>query len=257
MLLEAAEELLQLVLSVAAMYFALRLLLRRQRSWSEHIDRRRAAVMCLLALLAATVMVAEDALNGESRPIDKAALLWIRDHVPALLTPWFEGITFTASSTVLIPLTIAATAWLLLTRRRAGALLVAGSVVVAALVVYVMKVFIGRERPALWEVQWYWGSSFPSGHTLVMAAFATSVALVGGRVWPGMRVPALVLALLWTVLVGFSRLVLGVHWPTDVMVAVCLGTAIPLAISLALDSRERARERDRHSVQASSIHGGR
>ena len=258
MLLEAAEELFQLVLSVAAMYFALRLLLRLQRSrWSEHIDRRRAAVMCLLALLAATVMVAEDALNGESRPIDRAALLWLREHVPPALAPWFEAITFTASSTVLTPLTIAATAGLLLTRRRAGALLVAGSVVGAALVVYVMKVIIGRERPALWEVQWYWGSSFPSGHTLVIAAFATSMALVAGRVWPGMRVPALVLALVWTALVGLSRLVLGVHWPTDVMVAACLGTAIPLAISLALDSRERAMARHRARVEANSIHGDR
>lgn len=258
MLLEAAEELFQLLLSVAALYFALRLLLRLQRSrWGEHIDRRRAAVMCLLALMAAAVMVAEDALNGESRPIDKAALLWLREHVPAALAPWFEAITFTASSTLLTPLTIAATVWLLATRRRPGALLVAGSVVGAALVVYVMKLIIGRERPALWEVQWYWGSSFPSGHTLVMAAFATSMALVAGRVWPGVRVPALVLALLWTLLVGFSRLVLGVHWPTDVMVAACLGTAIPLAFSLALDSRERAGGHDRARVQANSIDGGR
>ncbi|HSW21595.1 MAG TPA: phosphatase PAP2 family protein, partial [Burkholderiaceae bacterium] len=165
--------------------------------------------------------------------------------------------TFTASSTVLTPLTIAATAWLLAVRRRNAALLVAGSVVGAALVVYGMKEVIGRQRPALWEVQWYWGSSFPSGHTLVMAAFATSAAMVIGHVWPGLRVPVIVLALAWTLLVGLSRLVLGVHWPTDVMVAACLGMAIPLGFGLALEARKRLWKHDRAGVQANSIHGGR
>ena len=240
MLLEAAEELAQLALSVVAMWFALRLVLRLQRSpWGEHVDRRRAAVVCLLALVAAAVMVAEDTLKGQSGPVDTAVLLWIRAHAPAALTPAFEAITFTASSSVLTPLTIVATAWLLAMRRRAAALLVSGSVVCAALLVYGMKVIIGRERPVLWEVQWYWGSSFPSGHTLVVAAFATSAALVAGHAWPGMRVPVIALALVWTLLVGLSRLVLGVHWPTDVMVAACLGMAIPLGFGLVLESRKR------------------
>jgi len=258
MLLEAAEELFQLALSVGAMYLALRLVLRRRRSpWSEHVEQRRVVVMCLLALLAAAVMVAEDALNGESRPIDRAALLWLREWMPSALTPWFEAITFTASSTVLTTLTVVATVGLLAAHRRTAALLVAGSVVCAALVVYGMKMIVGRERPALWDVQWYWGSSFPSGHTLVMAAFATSAALVVGHVWPSVRLPTLALALVWTVLVGFSRLVLGVHWPTDVMVAACLGTAIPLGFSLALEWRAKAHGRELASVQAKSIHDGR
>ncbi len=258
MLLEAAEEIAQLALSVAAMYFALRLALRLQRSpWSEHLDRRRAVLACLLALMAAAVMVAEDTLKGQSDPIDRAVLLWIREHVPAPLTPGFEVITLTASSTVLTPLTLAVTALLGFARRRNSALLVAGSVLCAALIVFGMKVIIGRDRPALWEVQWYWGSSFPSGHTLVMAAFATSAALVAGGLWPRARVPALVLALAWTLLVGLSRLVLGVHWPTDVMVAACVGMAIPLGISFALESRKWLRGRERASVQANSIHGGR
>ena len=136
--------------------------------------------MCLLALMAAAVMVAEDALNGESRPIDKAVLLLIREHVPAALAPSVRDDHVHRVVDRADPLTVAATGLLLLARRRAAALLVAGSVVCAALVVYAMKVVVGRERPALWEVQWYWGSSFPSGHTLVVAAFAMSAALVAG-----------------------------------------------------------------------------
>jgi undecaprenyl-diphosphatase len=258
MLLETAEELAQLALGVAAMYLALRLLLRLQQSpWGDHVDRRRPAVMCLLALVTAAVMVAEDTLKGQSGPIDTATLLWVREHMPAALTPWFESITFTASSTVLTPLTVIATAGLLASRQRSAALLVAGSVVCAALVVYSMKVIIGRERPALWDVQWYWGSSFPSGHTLVVAAFATSMALVAGHLWPALRVTVLVLALAWTLLVGLSRLVLGVHWPTDVTVAACMGMAIPLGFGLALEARKRLWENDRANVQADSVHGGR
>jgi undecaprenyl-diphosphatase len=251
MLLETAEELAQLALAVAAMYLALRLVLRLQQSpWGAHVQRRRAGVTCLLALVAAAVMVAEDTLKGQSGPIDTAMLLWLREHVPAALTPWFEAITFSASSTVLTSLTIVATAGLLASRQHSAALLVAGSVVCAALAVYGMKVIIGRERPALWDVQWYWGSSFPSGHTLVVAAFAISAALVAGHVWPAVRVGVLLLALAWTLLVGLSRLVLGVHWPTDVMVAACLGMAIPLGFGLMLEARRHWWKRDAAKVQA-------
>jgi undecaprenyl-diphosphatase len=42
----------------------------------------------------------------------------------------------------------------------------------------------------------------------------------------------------WVLLVGFSRLVLGVHWPTDVVVAACIGAAIPLGFSFSLEHRE-------------------
>jgi len=110
-------------------------------------------------------------------------------------------------------------------------------VIGAAAVVYVVKALVGRARPALWETEAYWGSSFPSGHTLVVAAFATAAALCASRVRPAARKLALSIAILWISLVAVSRLVLGVHWPTDVLAAACIGAFLPLAMSVGLELR--------------------
>lgn len=238
LLLEILEDIAKLGLSVAALYLGLRLYMRRRRpTWHDRVDERRAAFVWLLALGAVAVMVAEDALGGDSHLIDRHVLLFIREHVPAALTPLFGAITLTASGLVLTPLTLATSAALYVTQRRGDAMLVAVSVIGGAVLIYLLKVVVGRERPRLWAAEWYWGSSFPSGHTLAMASFATATALVAGRLWPTARVPSLVLALAWVLLVGFSRLVLGVHWPTDVVVAACLGAAIPLGLSFSLEHR--------------------
>lgn len=238
LLLEILEDIAKLALSVAALYVGLRLVLRHRRpDWHDRVDQRRAAFVWLLMLGASAVMVAEDALGGDSHLIDRHILLFIREALPAALTPLFEWITRSASGQVLTPLTIATSVALYFTQRRGDAVLVAGSVTCGAVLIYVLKTLVERERPKLWAAEWYWGSSFPSGHTLAMAAFATAAALVAGRTWPGLRVPALVLALVWVLLVGFSRLVLGVHWPTDVVVAACIGAAIPLGFSFSLEHR--------------------
>ena len=113
--------------------------------------------------------------------------------------------------------------------------LLAASVISGALVVYLVKMAVGRIRPALWDTDWYWGSSFPSGHTLVVAAFATAVTVCVNRAWPAARSVAFSIAVAWIVLVAFSRLVLGVHWPTDVLVAACIGAILPLAIGFLLE----------------------
>jgi undecaprenyl-diphosphatase len=87
----------------------------------------------------------------------------------------------------------------------------------------------------LWETQWYSGSSFPSGHTLATAAFATAGALCVARMRPGAARVAMTVAMLWIALVGLSRLVLGVHWPSDVLAATCVGIFVPLTFSVAFD----------------------
>lgn len=238
MIFELIEDATKLALIVASLYFALRAYVRRkQPAWSEPLQRRRLAILFVLILAASAIKVTEDVLGGESGPIDEAILMFIRSHVPSAQTGFFEAVTLTGSSKVLLPLTITATIGLLLAKRRFEALLLAASVISGAIVVYVIKTAVGRARPALWDTEWYWGSSFPSGHTLVVAAFATAIALCVSRTWPAARGFALSVALFWIVLVAFSRMVLGVHWPTDVLAAACIGAFLPLVMSVTLELR--------------------
>jgi len=235
---ELIEDITKLALIVACLYFGLGLYVRRkQPAWSEPLEKRRLAVLLVLVLAVSAIKVSEDVLGGESGPIDKAILVFLRGHVPGALTGFFEAVTFTGSFRVLFPLATATTIALLCMRRHLEALLVTTSVISATTVVYVIKMAVGRARPALWETEWYWGSSFPSGHTLVVAAFAIAGAFCISRIWPATRQFAPSMAIVWISLVAFSRLVLGVHWPTDVLVAACIGASIPLAMSVVLDLR--------------------
>ena len=235
-LFEAVEDITKLALVVAGLYFAVRLYARRrQPTWAEPLDRRRVAVLCLLALGATAIKVTEDVLGGDSGPVDKAILLFVRQHVPLALTGLFEGVTLTASARTLTALTFVATDVLVVRRPRVEATQLASSVICAAVIVYTVKVLVGRARPELWDTQWYWGSSFPSGHTLVVAAFATATALIVGRMWPSGRMAALTTAFVWITLVAVSRLVLGVHWPTDVLAAACVGAAVSLGLGFVLE----------------------
>jgi undecaprenyl-diphosphatase len=235
---ELIEDLVKLALIVACLYFFLGAFVRhKQPAWLEPLEKRRLTTLLILVLAASAVKVSEDVLGGESGPIDRGILLFLHGHVPSALNGFFEAVTFTGSSKVLFPLAAVATIALLCTRRRFEALLVAASVISGAMVIYVVKATVGRARPALWDTELYWGSSFPSGHTLAVAAFAIAAVLCVSRIWPAARPPAVTMAILWISLVAVSRLVLGVHWPTDVLVAACIGAFLPLAISVAIEIR--------------------
>jgi undecaprenyl-diphosphatase len=236
--LRILQDIAELALVIASMYLAVHVYVQRwQAGWAGPLVRRRFAIIWLLTLGAVGIKMTEDVVGGESGPIDEAILRFVHARVAPQSSAVFEVITQTASATAMTTLTVVAAGLLLFAGRRAAAVLLVGSVACAASVVYAAKTIVGRARPALWDTQWYWGSSFPSGHTLVVAAFALSAALTLGSLWPAGRGATLAAALAWIASVAASRLVLGVHWPTDVLAAACVGAAIPLGIDLMLKAR--------------------
>lgn len=238
MIFELIKDTAKLAFIAASLYFALRIYVHRQLpAQFDFFEKHRAAVLFLLVLAVTAIKVSEDAVSGESGGGDAVGLRFIHTNMPPALSGIFEVITLSASGYVLFPLSLTITVALLIAGRRFEAWLLAASVTGGGIVVYVLKALVERTRPALWETEWYWGSSFPSGHTLVAAAFATAAVMVVARIWPAWRVAAIGVAVIWVFFVAMSRLVLGVHWPTDVLAAASIGALLSVAAGIVLKFR--------------------
>ena len=238
MAFELIKDIAKLALIVAFFHFSLTVYLGwKQPAWSAFAEKRRFAMLLALVLAVVGIKIGEDAVNQESGPFDVLVLQFIHANVPPALDGIFAAATVTGSATVLLPLLLIIGVAFAAAKRRFEALLLTISVAVSAFIVYAVKAAVGRARPDLWDTEWYWGSSFPSGHTLVVAAFATAMVICLNRIWPGSRKFSMVVAFVWIFAVAASRLVLGVHWPTDVLVSICIGMFLPLAIGIALESR--------------------
>lgn len=88
---------------------------------------------------------------------------------------------------------------------------------VANLISHFSKKFLGRPRPdPMNHLVEETNHSLPSGHSVGAAAFAMVITLLVHRWWVG-------LVWIFAILVGLSRLYVGVHWPSDLLVGWVLG----------------------------------
>ena len=164
--------------------------------------------------------------NDGAVRLDPGITRFLVEHRTDWLNALMRDVTWLGSNAALIPL-IAALAILLgvVLRNLWGSLLAALSLAGADLLYNVIKPIVERPRPPvaihLVEVSSF---SFPSGHaTAVTACFGMAAALLAARRSPGVKVLAGTAAAIVIVVVGFSRIYLGVHWFTDVVAGVALG----------------------------------
>jgi undecaprenyl-diphosphatase len=93
----------------------------------------------------------------------------------------------------------------------------------------VLKGVVARPRPSLWPpIILAQGYSFPSGHALATAALYPLAARQWARTRASRARAAFVAAVLLVLFVGFGRLYLGVHWPTDVLAGWTLGSTLAI-----------------------------
>ncbi|MHC2105852.1 phosphatase PAP2 family protein [Methylobacterium sp. CM6246] len=211
------------------------------RAMSVWLRLRLNEVGPLVALLGVSILgysffyLAHEVGEGSTAALDRKILLALRN--PADLSdpigpPWLEetmrDITGLGSVFTVLFLTCAVAAYLAVSGRRRISLFVLAAVGSGELISTVLKLFYQRPRPDLvphgMEV---FTASFPSGHATMSAIAYLTLATLIARLDRNRSAKALVLGLGvgLTLLVGLSRIYLGVHWPSDVLAGWCIGAA--------------------------------
>ncbi len=163
---------------------------------------------------------------------------------------WLEGamrdITALGSGTVLTLIVTAVIVYLLLIRRPATALFIVVAVAGGQVLSSLLKAGIDRPRPELVSHLVNETSlSFPSGHAMLSAVTYLTLGALAARFLADRttKIYVLALAVLTTLLVGISRIYLGVHWPSDVLAGWCAGFAWAMLCWLAARAWQRWRGR--------------
>ncbi|OYW99052.1 MAG: hypothetical protein B7Z14_13050 [Bosea sp. 32-68-6] len=188
--------------------------------------------------------------SGRSFAFDRSIVLLFREAGdpsmpigPAWLREAVRDVTAFGSTVGLGMMTIAAGLTLWLCRHRHLAVGLALTVIGATAVSTALKILIGRDRPDIVEhAALTFTASFPSGHAFLSAVTLLSIAGFVGLAARRDDITRLCLVLAWgmIVMIGVSRIYLGVHWPTDVIGGWCLGIAWS-SVSVALLGRSLAR----------------
>jgi len=194
------------------------------------LGRHELTTLLAIGSLAAGVWLfaalADEVMEGGTRKLDRTLLLALRRPgdlqplgPPALLNA-ARDITALGGPSVLTLLTVAVSLFLALDGKKYMALFVCGSIGSGLLVSNLLKDIFDRPRPDIVPHEVYAASySFPSGHSMLSALTYLTLGAILARAHERKLLKAyfLLTAVFLTVLIGVTRVYLGVHWPTDVL----------------------------------------
>lgn len=173
--------------------------------------------------------------NGGFRSLDEALLLGLRNSTdlsdpigPAWFEEFVRDITALGSTGVLTLVVIAGAGYLALSGRPLKAAAVVIWSAAGTALSHFSKLGFARPRPELVpHAAEVFTLSFPSGHAMLSAVIYLTLGAMLAGTQDERRVKFYILgfAALLTVLVGLSRVYLGVHWPSDVLAGWALGAA--------------------------------
>lgn len=190
------------------------------------------------------IELADDMLEGDTLDFDHAVLLAFRepnDLSDPIGPRWLEEVMrdFTAlgGHAVLATIVLSVVGFLLLSGKRRFALMVTLSVSGGMGLSALLKLVFARPRPDLVvHATEVYTHSFPSGHAMLSAiVYLTLGALLARtRAEPRVKIYLLCVAVLLTLVIGISRIYLGVHWPSDVLAGWAIGSAWALMCWLVM-----------------------
>ena len=191
-------------------------------------------LLVVTLLILGFVMLADEVLEGDLTSFDDMVIMALRtggNLADPIGPPWLEemgrDVTALGSFALLGILLAAVVGYLALIRKRGAALLMAVAVLGGAVISTVLKMVFDRPRPDIPHAAHVFTASFPSGHATLSAITFLTIGILLTRMTADRRVKAyfLVLAVVLTIMVGLSRIYLGLHYPSDVLAGWSIGSA--------------------------------
>ncbi|TMV43406.1 phosphatase PAP2 family protein [Paenibacillus mesophilus] len=196
------------------------------------------AVLLLAYFAGLTATIKKD--KGPSS-FDETVGSWIRGMRTDSLTLFFKALSPLVSTTVFAVLLVAFVAlFAFVFKKRLEPLLLVINLAVAFGLYRGLKSLFERPRPSVDALFHASGFSFPSGNALMSASFYGLIALLLFRHWrkraPGLAWTVAIAAIVLIILIGVSRVYLGVHYPSDILAGFAIGGAW-LLICAAVSAR--------------------
>ena len=224
--------------------------LRRAIAWLGGLDLiLLLAVFAMATGLWTFIAIADSVAEGKTQRIDDRLIRALRnpdDPSDPIGPEWMEEVgrdlTALGGVAVLSLMTVAVVGFLLIRRAYHAVGFLLGATVGGLVLSLVLKNHFARPRPELVpHLSAVYTSSFPSGHSMLSAVvYLTLGALLARLVkGPALKVYVLVVAMLLTILVGVSRVYMGVHYPTDVLAGWSVGLSWAILCWLAARRLQR------------------
>ena len=192
--------------------------------------------MVVAFLAMAFVRLAGEVREQETLPFDSSVLMYLNTHSTHFLDGVLPIATDIGGAIGVGALTLLFGGIFIYRREYTRVAILMIAVIGVAALNLILKAVFMRPRPDLWlQLVHETGYSFPSGHAMMSAGFGIALAIILWRSrwrWWGIG-----FATSYILFVGFSRLYLGVHYPTDIIAGWFVSTAWVLVTVLVVQSR--------------------
>ncbi|HET7276388.1 MAG TPA: phosphatase PAP2 family protein [Longimicrobiaceae bacterium] len=192
--------------------------------------------------------LADAVMEGETRQLDRALMVWLNARSTPTLDIVALEVTTLGGAVVVWMTVLVSSAFLWVTRHRYSVLLLWVAVLGGNLLSSLLKMTFDRPRPDLfeWLTPYAGMSSFPSGHSTSAMVVYTTLAYLIARLESTRRLRIMTYSFAGVVIImiGISRVYLGVHYPSDVIGGYLVGFTWATFCALGIETIRYFRARD-------------